>query len=220
MPKTVVLVDLENVHKIDLSVLDESHRAIIFVGATQNPPRAARSPATAHRFSRATFRKIEGGGKNALDFHIAFELGRTFESAQDTRCVVLSRDKGFDPLLAYLNKNGLTCRRIDSLDELVPRRGDGAGDVICRRCHKASSIEHYGGRWCTNCGCFAAPPDPRQLPSNQAGYVEPEPREFAARSRSGLVCAWCHQHGDMLGGIYDDGEWMCGHCVAGYVDAD
>ena len=223
MPKTVVLVDLENVHKIDLSVLDDSHRAIVFVGATQNPPRATRSPATAHRFSRATFRKIEGSGKNALDFHIAFELGRIFESAPDTVCIVLSKDKGFDPLLAYLNKSGLTSRRIDTLDELVPRREDASGDrteVICRRCKKASSIEHYGGRWCTNCGCFSVPPDPALLPSNQSGYVKPERGfdEFEAYSRPGPVCAWCHQRADMSDGIYDDGEWMCGACVAGYAE--
>jgi hypothetical protein len=212
MPKTLVLVDLENVHKIDLSVLDESHSAIVFVGATQNPPRAARSQTTAHRFSRVTFRKIEGSGKNALDFHIAFELGRISESAPDTVCVVLSKDKGFDPLLAYLNKNGLTSRRISSLDELAP---------VCRRCKKSSSIEHYGGRWCTNCGCFAVPPDPALLPSNQAGYVAPKPgqvNEFGGYARQGLVCDHCHQRVDMTGGIYDDGEWMCGACLSAYAD--
>ncbi|WP_370868178.1 PIN domain-containing protein [Sulfuriferula sp.] len=42
--------------------------------------------------------KIEGTGKNALDFHIAFQLGRTIETAPQTECFVLSKDKGFDPL--------------------------------------------------------------------------------------------------------------------------
>jgi hypothetical protein len=69
---------------IDLSILDDSFRAIIFVGAKQNPPRASRKKATEHRFSRVDFQKIEGSGKNALDFHIAFELGRTFETAPMT----------------------------------------------------------------------------------------------------------------------------------------
>lgn len=225
MPKTLLLVDLENVHKVDLSVLDDTHRAIIFVGATQNPPRAARNPATAHRFSRVDFQRIEGTGKNALDFHIAFELGRMFEAAPDTVCIVLSKDKGFDPLLLHLNKNGLTCRRINSLDELVPPHRPSAAPAVpdqpvCGRCKKASTIEHYGGRWCSNCGCFATPPDPSLLPSNQAGYVEPRPRLFSGHdsgSSQGLVCGWCNQRSDMSGGIYDDGEWMCGDCVSGYA---
>ena len=33
---------------------------------------------------------------------------------------MLSKDKGFDPLLRQLNKNGLGCRRINSLLELGP----------------------------------------------------------------------------------------------------
>lgn len=82
--KRLLLVDFENVHKVDLSVLDDSYRAIIYVGAKQNPPKAARKPATAHRFTRVDFQRIEGSGKNALDFHIAFQLGRTFETATST----------------------------------------------------------------------------------------------------------------------------------------
>lgn len=41
MIKRLLLVDLGNVHKIDLSLLDETYRAIIYVGAKQNPPKAA-----------------------------------------------------------------------------------------------------------------------------------------------------------------------------------
>lgn len=76
MTQRLLLVDLENVHKIDLSLLDETYRAIVYVGAKQNPPKAASKKSKAHRFQRVDFQKIEGAGKNALDFHIAFELGR------------------------------------------------------------------------------------------------------------------------------------------------
>lgn len=224
MTKKLLLVDYENVHKIDLSVLDETYSAIIFVGAKQNPPKAAKKPATAHRFSRVDFQKIEGSGKNALDFHIAFQLGRTIETAPQTECFVLSRDKGFDPLLAHLNKNGLKCRRLERIDDLVPEQVEvtpGPDQVICTRCQKASTIEHHGGRWCTNCGCFASPPDPRLLPSNQNGFQHNHRRagfQDHIDNDQGIIaeCGWCHQQGDMTGGIYDDGEWMCGHCIAKY----
>lgn len=219
MTKKLLLVDLENKHKVDLSPLDESFRAIIFVGANQKPPKAAKKPATAHRFSRVDFLKISGSGKNALDFHIAFELGRMFETAPDTQCFVLSGDKGFDPLLNHLNTIGMTCRRVESIEELVL---DNVAlvltpdVVVCPHCKKASTIEHHGGHWCSNCGRFATPPDPELLPSNRRGYKEPE----RFRHEDDAIyseCGWCHQKTDMTGGIYDDGEWMCGGCIARYA---
>lgn len=219
MTNKLLLVDLENKHKIDLSPLDESFRAIIFVGANQNPPKAAKKPTTAHRFSRVDFLKISGVGKNALDFHIAFELGRTFETAPDTECFVLSGDKGFDPLLNHLNASGMSCRRVESIAELVPATLVplvAHDQVVCPFCKKASTIEHHGGYWCSNCGRFATAPDPKLLPSNRQGYREPERNRYEDNAIYS-ECGWCHQRTDMTGGIYDDGEWMCGGCIARYA---
>ncbi len=199
--------------------MDDTFKAIIFVGANQNPPKASKKPATAHRFSRVDFLKISGAGKNALDFHIAFQLGRTFETAPETQCFVLSGDKGFDPLLNHLDSLGMRCCRIESIDEIAPVAAvpTTAFDlVVCRHCRKASTIEHHGGLWCSNCGRFASPPDPKLLPSNQPGFVE---AVSDWEKDSGIMgeCGWCHQHTDMTGGIYDDGEWMCGGCIARYA---
>lgn len=224
MTHRLILVDLENVQKIDLSVLDDSYRAILFVGASQNPPKAASKPSTAHRFRRVEFHKISGTGKNALDFHIAFHLGRMFETDTDTHYIVVSGDKGFDPLLTYLNANGLKCERVDSFAELAMRDADLSGRsaealsptvVVCPRCQSTKNIELHGGRWCSNCGSYASPPDPAQLPSNRNGYREPERTPRMSESR--LICAWCNQPQDMSDGIYDDGEWMCGACIAEYA---
>lgn len=219
MTKKLLLVDLENKHKVDLSALDESFRAIIFVGANQSPPKASKKPATAHRFSRVDFLKILGAGKNALDFHIAFELGRTFETAPDTHCFVLSGDKGFDPLLNHLNTNGMTCRRVESIEEIVPANVVplmGTNVIACPHCKKTSTIEHLGGHWCSNCGRFATRPHPELLPSNQKSYREPERFRYEDNAIHS-ECGWCHQKTDMTGGIYDDGEWMCGGCIARYA---
>ena len=69
----------------------------------------------AHRFQRADFQKIEGTGKSALDSHIAFQLGRIIEAESKTECIVLSTDKGFDPLSSHLNKNVLSCRQVNAM---------------------------------------------------------------------------------------------------------
>lgn len=219
MVKKLLLVDLENKHKVDLSPLDESFRAIIFVGANQNPPKASMKPTTAHRFTRVEFLRISGAGKNALDFHIAFELGRTYVNAPDTHCFVLSNDKGFDPLLHHLNSNGMICRRIESIDALVPPSAPivvASDRVLCLRCKRSSTIEHHGGQWCTNCGRFAVAPNPELLPSNQKGYQEPKRQSYQDNAIYS-VCGWCDERADMRGGIYDDGEWMCGGCISRYA---
>lgn len=225
MTRKLILVDFENVQRIDLSMLDQSYRAIVFVGAKQEPPKAARQPATAHRFQRVDFQKVDGSGRNALDFYIAFHLGRTLETAPETECYVLSRDKGFDPLLVHVNRSGVKCRRIETIEELLPASVPPAvvteAQVVCRHCGKSSTVEHHGGRWCSNCGRFATPPNPTLLPSNQPGYrpSEEERESYPALRRAGLVrksvllCNWCHQRMEVGDGIYDDGEWMCWGCV-------
>jgi hypothetical protein len=223
--KHLLLVDYENVPRINLEILDDSYRAIVFVGAGQKPPRALRNKDIDHRLRRVEFQKIAGVGKNALDFHIAFQLGRMFETSRGTVCIVVSRDKGFDPLLLHLNSNGLHCRRVDSFVELGSAPvSDAKVDVarvdpdilVCGRCGKAVTVEHNGGRWCSNCGTFASEPDPRLSPSSRPGYLDSHsaPRGY---SRPLQVCGWCHQPCDMGDGIYDDGEWMCGGCISQYA---
>jgi hypothetical protein len=224
LKKHLLLVDYENVPRIDLTLLDDSFQAIVFVGAGQNPPRAARNKDTAHRFRRVEFEKIAGVGKNALDFHIAFQLGRMFETSRETVCIVVSRDKGFDPLLLHLNNSGLHCRRVESFAELgsarVSNTNIGAsqiepGGFVCGLCNKSVTVEHNGGRWCSNCGKFASQPDPLLSPSGRIDQVTIRPN--LGFSRAVQVCGWCHQPCDMGDGIYDDGEWMCGGCISQYA---
>ena len=207
-------MDYENVPRIDLSILDESYEAIVFVGAGQNP-RGASERDTAHRFRRVDFQKIAGSGKNALDFHIAFHLGRTFETSPETICIVVSRDKGFDPLLVHLNSNGLQCRRIASFAELATKdTGTAARNVVvCGRCKQSRTIELTGGVGASPAERIAGAPDPKLLPSSQPGYRE-SARALLRDGDGHLACGWCHQPSDMGDGIYDDGEWMCGSCIA------
>lgn len=113
-----LLVDFENVQEVNLDLLDSSFRVIIFVGASQkNTPIELVKKAQTFG-SRLQWQTIEGNGKNALDFHIAMQLGRFLEKSQNLECIVLSKDKGFDPVLRYLNQAGLKCKRLNSMIEL------------------------------------------------------------------------------------------------------
>ncbi len=114
----LLLVDFENVQQVELAGLDDSYRVIIFVGADQKSVPFDLVTRAQQLGSRIEWQKITGNGSNALDFFIAFQLGRVFDATPKPECLVLSRDKGFDPLIKYLTANGMKCRRIGSLAEL------------------------------------------------------------------------------------------------------
>jgi hypothetical protein len=111
MNEQVVLVDFENVQKLDLARLPAHARLRIFVGAQQ-----ARLPTALVLQAQALgltieWIRIEGNGPNALDFHIACHLGEGLARTLQAEFVIVSRDTGFDPLLRHLNARGLQCRR-------------------------------------------------------------------------------------------------------------
>jgi len=121
LTQELLLVDFENVQQVDLSRLGHSTNVIIFVGASQKAVPIELVSSAQMLGTRLEWQKIEGNGSNALDFHIACHLGRVLEKSPQLHCIVLSKDKGFDPLLRQLNKVGLKCKRINSLLELDPK---------------------------------------------------------------------------------------------------
>jgi hypothetical protein len=121
LTQKLLLVDFENVQQVDLSRLSDSTNVIIFVGASQKTVPIELVTSAQRLGARVEWQKIEGNGSNALDFHIACHLGRVLEKSPQVNCIVLSKDKGFDPLIRQLNKIGLKCKRINSLIELDPK---------------------------------------------------------------------------------------------------
>ncbi len=120
MSHKLLLVDFENVHQVDLARLDEHFNVIIFVGLVQKTIPIELVMSAQKLGSRVEWQRVEGNGSNALDFYIACHLGRVLEKSPTQHCIVLSKDKGFDPLLRHLSKIGLKCKRINSLLELEP----------------------------------------------------------------------------------------------------
>jgi hypothetical protein len=121
MTQRLLLVDFENVQQIDLARLDESYQIIIFVGASQKSVPIELVVNTQKLGNRVEWQRVDATGSNALDFLIACQLGRVLEKSPRLHCIVLSKDKGFDPLLRHLNKIGLKCMRLNSLLELDPQ---------------------------------------------------------------------------------------------------
>ena len=120
MTGKLLLVDFENVQQVNLSRLGDITKVIIFVGASQKAVPIELVTSAQKLGARVEWQKVEGNGSNALDFHIACHLGRVLGTSPQLHCIVLSKDKGFDPLLRHLNKTGLKCKRINSMLELDP----------------------------------------------------------------------------------------------------
>ncbi len=121
--RSIVLIDYENIHNIDMSLFQGKDTIIkIFVGHKQDkiPFELVRST---HKMGRyVEWIKVDRNGNNSLDFYIAFYLGKVNTITKNISCFILSKDKGFDSLIAHLNKKNISCQRIENLDKLLPNK--------------------------------------------------------------------------------------------------
>jgi PIN domain len=120
MSDTMLLVDFENVGKIDLAAVPDGFVVALFFGAAQKSVPKEFLKAAVKLRERFVSIDIEGQGKNALDFHIAYYLGQYLTQSATTPCVILSKDRGFDPLIKHLGSRGFTVRRANTLREACP----------------------------------------------------------------------------------------------------
>jgi hypothetical protein len=75
---------------------------------------------------RGQYIKVSGNGRNALDFHIAFYIGRLASIHPKAAFHIVSRDKGFDPLIQHLKTLNVIASRVTDV-ALVPQEpGDAA----------------------------------------------------------------------------------------------
>ncbi|GMG88774.1 PIN domain-containing protein [Biformimicrobium ophioploci] len=103
MKRNYVLVDLENVSPDNLHLLeDEQFHVKVFVGSSQSKIPTEMVIAMQSIGSRGEYIQISGSGKNALDFHVAYYLGILAEREPDSYFHIISKDKGFDPLISYM----------------------------------------------------------------------------------------------------------------------
>ncbi len=117
----VLYIDYENVQNVDLSRIAQLNFKIwVFTGVSQNriPIELVRS--TQALGSNLEWMTIDGNGPNALDFHIAYYLGVHTAANPRDEYFILSKDKGFDPLIKHVVKSKIKCRRIGTTSEIEP----------------------------------------------------------------------------------------------------
>ena len=133
MSDSVLLVDYENIGKVDLRAIPAGVRVPFFFGASQKSVPTEFLKAALKLGDRFVPIDIEGQGKNALDFHIAFYLGEYLARSPVTPCVILSRDKGFDPLIRHLLKRGFAVRRANTIAEALATVAPAPAVPVSRR---------------------------------------------------------------------------------------
>lgn len=108
-----ILIDFENVQLKDLSVFDAEHlKIIVFVGANQKKVPVELAKALQPFGSKAEYIQITSSGANALDFHIAFYIGWLVKQDSSAHFYIISKDKGFDPLIRHLKAKGIPVTRL------------------------------------------------------------------------------------------------------------
>jgi hypothetical protein len=124
-----ILVDFENVQPtaVDMSLIrGADYRVQLFHGPHQNKFDADMVRALQPLGTHLEYVQCERRGKNALDFHVAFYLGRLVQQRdseaaphEQTRFVVVSKDTGFDALLGHVRKLGYGAARAESIRDAL-----------------------------------------------------------------------------------------------------
>jgi hypothetical protein len=126
MKPRYLLLDFENVQPKSLPALVGADiRVMVFLGTNQNKVPVELAVSLQSLGTQAEYVQVSGSGRNALDFHIAFALGRLVKEVPEGTFFVISKDTGFDPLLDHLRADGVDAHRFAAIDE-APLLGPAA----------------------------------------------------------------------------------------------
>jgi hypothetical protein len=115
----VLYIDYENVQSVDLSrIVQLDFKVWVFTGVSQSRIPIILVKSTQAFGNKLQWVTIDGNGPNALDFHIAYYLGVHCAENPRDEYFILSKDRGFDPLVNHVGKSNIRCRRISSVSEI------------------------------------------------------------------------------------------------------
>lgn len=116
MSRHYVLVDFENVQPPSLGALKAGDcHVMVFAGQHQTKVDLGLAQALQPFGAHAQYIQIVGNGKDALDFHIAFYVGKLAAEHPGADFTIVSKDTGFDPLIKHLAAQGIACKRVATL---------------------------------------------------------------------------------------------------------
>lgn len=119
MRTNYILIDFENVQPESLKRLAQGYfKVLVFVGANQTKLPFEIAASLQQFGERAEYVKIAGVGRNALDFHIAYYVGKLVAGEPSAYFHIISKDTGFDPLIQHLKSNKVLVDRVGSVADI------------------------------------------------------------------------------------------------------
>lgn len=132
-----VMIDFENVQPKELGRLKAGETAIrVFLGQHQSKLQLELVQALLPFGKDSKLIPIAGGGPNAVDFHIAFYIGRLSKADPLASFTIVSKDRGFDPLVKHLVARGISCARSAEIPALA-----AVGSPAAKPAAKAASVK-------------------------------------------------------------------------------
>ena len=119
MRTNFVLVDYENVQPKDIGLLQGGpFKVKVFLGPKQSKVPVTLAKALQPLGSNVEYVLLETAGNNAVDFHIAYYVGVL--SCEDPTAYfhIISRDRGFDPLIKHLKRRKIFAQRSTCIAEI------------------------------------------------------------------------------------------------------
>jgi hypothetical protein len=115
-----VFVDFENVHKVDEGILSQPEvHLTLLMGANQTKLDASLVEKLLMRAGSVQLVRLGASGRNALDFVLAYYVGRAVMS-HPLGCIhIISKDTGFDPLIAHLRSRQISAHRHEDFSTLT-----------------------------------------------------------------------------------------------------
>ncbi|RKZ92773.1 MAG: hypothetical protein DRR19_03245 [Candidatus Parabeggiatoa sp. nov. 1] len=119
--ETWCFIDFENLPSaLEYAIGNNYARILVFLGSQQ------KINIDLTKLTKVEVIQIEGVGKNNLDFHLIYYLGKCqINAGNHVDFAVFSKDTGWDRLIKFIQKEGRTCQRITrttgSLKKAVPK---------------------------------------------------------------------------------------------------
>jgi len=118
-PIHYVLIDFENVHKIDVGMLrSNAVNMIVLAGAKEKKIDFDLVQGMLENASSLRLVRLKSSSRNAVDFALAYYLGQAVLEHSGASFHLVSKDKGYDPLVAHLRDRGFDVQRAGDCEAL------------------------------------------------------------------------------------------------------
>jgi hypothetical protein len=121
--RTIVLVDYENIKPI-IDIEQMPKRTCFYILGNKNSTINFEMLRQTQLYpERIIWVETEGVGRNNLDFHLAYFMGKFHEQYKhDVKLVILSKDKGYDNLIHFVVGEGRECSRVTDVNLLKKKK--------------------------------------------------------------------------------------------------